>query len=215
MLLRLKNGLKNFKEVTYKKHEQLYHDLEQVQNPHTLFIACSDSRVNPERLIGSNPGEIFTIRNIANTVPAYEVSHNDFTTVSAIEFAIEVLKVREVIICGHSNCGGCAAALEGQEKLDQLPYTQQYLKPLESIKVKVEHSHHHKDAESKVRLMEQLNVITQLNNLKSYPQIQQLIAKGELEVEGWHYDIKSGDVFVYDEPTRSFCKSDEYQNIHQ
>lgn len=215
MLTRLKDGLKNFKEVTYKKHEQLYHDLEQVQKPHTLFIACSDSRVNPERLINSEPGEVFMIRNIANTVPAYEISHNDFTTLASIEFAIEVLKVKEIIVCGHSNCGGCAAALGGQEKLDHLPYTQQYLKPLESVKEKVEHSHDPKDEISKSRLMEQMNVIEQVEHLKGYPKIQQLIAKGELEVEGWHYDIKSGNVSVYDETTDSFYDSDEYQKVHK
>lgn len=209
MLTRLKDGLKNFKEVTYKKHEQLYHELEQSQKPHTLFIACSDSRVNPERLINSEPGEVFMIRNIANTVPAYEVSHNDFTTLASIEFAIEVLKVKEIIICGHSNCGGCAAALDGQEKLNHLPYTQQYLKPLENVKEKVEKVHEHSHEHSKARLMEQLNVIEQVEHLKSYPKVQALIEKGELEVEGWHYDIKSGTVLVYDEETGSFRDSDE------
>lgn len=123
MLERLKTGLTTFKEVTYKKYERLYHDLEQTQDPHTLFTACSDSRVSPDMLLDSDPGEVFTIRNIANTIPAYEVSQNDITTVSSIEYAIEVLGVEEVIICGHSNCGGCDAALQGPKNLERLPFT--------------------------------------------------------------------------------------------
>jgi len=214
MLERLKTGLTTFKEVTYKKYERLYHDLEQTQDPHTLFIACSDSRVSPDMLLDSDPGEVFTIRNIANTIPAYEVSQNDITTVSSIEYAIEVLGVEEVIICGHSNCGGCAAALQGPKKLDQLPYTQHYLKPLECVKEKIEAKQTDMDERSKARLMEKMNVIEQVEHLKSYPQIQERLKRGELEIEGWYYDIKSGSVSVYDESSGSFCVSDEYQNVH-
>lgn len=213
MLERLKKGLVNFKEVTYRKHERLYHDLENTQSPHTLFIACSDSRVSPEMLIDSAPGEVFTIRNIANTVPSYETSHNDITTISSIEYAIDVLEVQEVIICGHSNCGGCAAVLNGWGHLSNLPFTQNYLKPLETVKEKIEKTNVFRDEKTKARLMEQMNVVEQVNHLKTFPGIQEKLATGQLEIEGWYFDIKSGDVSVYDEESDSFCKSDEYQDI--
>ncbi|MFC6463738.1 carbonic anhydrase [Marinilactibacillus sp. GCM10026970] len=215
MLERLKNGLTNFKGVTYKKYEQLYQDLEQKQNPHTLFIACSDSRVDPERLIDSEPGEIFMIRNIANTIPTYELSQRDLTTVSSVEYAVEVLGVKEIVVCGHSNCGGCAAALGGREKLEHLPFTQNYLEPLEAVKEKIEKNHNHEDDDSKARLMEQMNVIEQVEHLKTYPWIKQKVENGDLEIEGWLYDIKTGSVFVYDEATEAFCESEEYQNVHK
>ncbi|MCC5894389.1 MAG: carbonic anhydrase [Alkalibacterium sp.] len=209
MLDELKKGLAHFKSITYKKHEKLYRDLEHTQDPHTLFIACSDSRVSPEILIDSDPGEVFTIRNIANTVPSYETSHNDITTVSSIEYAIDVLKVEEVIICGHSNCGGCAAVLNGWGHLTDLPYTQSYLKPLETVKEKIEKLNAFKDDETKARLMEQRNVVEQVNHLKSFPGIQEKLETGQLEIEGWYFDIKSGSVSVYDEDNDTFCRVDD------
>ncbi|PRY76197.1 carbonic anhydrase [Alkalibacterium olivapovliticus] len=213
MLDELKKGLAHFKTITYKKHEKLYSDLENTQNPHTLFIACSDSRVSPEILIDSDPGEVFTIRNIANTVPAYETSLNDITTVSSIEYAIDVLGVEEVIICGHSNCGGCAAVLNGWGHLTDLPYTQNYLKPLETVKEKIEKENAFKDEKTKARLMEQMNVVEQVNHLKTFPGIQEKLATGQLEIEGWYFDIKSGNVSVYDESSNAFIKSEEYKSI--
>ncbi|WP_208559190.1 carbonic anhydrase [Marinilactibacillus kalidii] len=213
MLERLKDGLTNFRNVTYEKYKHLYHDLEQEQHPHTLFIACSDSRVNPERLLDSQPGEIFMVRNIANTVPAYELSQNDPTTVASIEFAVEVLGVKEIIICGHSNCGGCAAAISGQENLTHIPFTQHYLKPLESVKEKLEAHNSFPDENAKATQMEHMNVIEQVDHLKSYPNIRKRLESGTLEIEGWHYDIKSGNVFIYDETTQSFLKSEEYQSV--
>lgn len=214
MLDELKKGLAHFKKTTYKKHEKLYRDLEHTQNPHTLFIACSDSRVSPEILIDSDPGEVFTIRNIANTVPSYETSHNDITTVSSIEYAIDVLGVEEVIVCGHSNCGGCAAVLNGWGSLSELPFTQNYLKPLETVKDKIEKLNVFKDDETKARLMEQRNVVEQVDHLKSFPGIREKLDTGQLEIEGWYFDIKSGTVSVYDESSDTFWKSDGESNIN-
>lgn len=209
MLDELKKGLAHFKTFTYKKYEKLYSDLENTQNPHTLFIACSDSRVSPEILIDSDPGEVFTIRNIANTVPTYETSLNDITTVSSIEYAIDVLGVEEVIICGHSNCGGCAAVLNGWGNLTNLPFTQSYLKPLETVKEKIEKENAFKDEKTRARLMEQMNVVEQVNHLKTFPGIQEKLETGQLEIEGWYFDIKSGTVSIYDEDNDTFCRIDE------
>ncbi|EXJ24317.1 Carbonic anhydrase [Alkalibacterium sp. AK22] len=213
MLERLKTGLKTFREVTYKRYEHIYRDLEATQDPHTLFIGCSDSRVSPDILLDSDPGEVFTVRNIANTVPAYENSQNDLPTVSSIEYAIEVLGVEEVVICGHSNCGGCAAAMGQSSKLDKLPFTQQYLKPLACVKEKIEAEPEITDAKAKARLMEKMNVIEQVKHLKSYPIVQEKLKKGELEIEGWYFDIKSGSVSVYDEKADRFCRSEDYQAV--
>ncbi|GAA0477177.1 hypothetical protein GCM10008936_04380 [Alkalibacterium indicireducens] len=115
---------------------------------------------------------------------------------------------------GIQTVGGCAAALQGPKKLEQLPFTQHYLKPLECVKEKIEAAQSDMDERSKARLMEKMNVIEQVEHLKSYPQIQERLKRGELEIEGWYYDIKSGSVSVYDESTDSFCVSDEYQNVH-
>lgn len=208
MIEEVKKGLFNFQHFTYKKYEKLYQDLQNRQSPHTLFIACSDSRVSPEILTDSKPGEVFTIRNIANTVPSFESSQFDLTTVSAIEYAVEILNIEEIIICGHSNCGGCAAVLSGTDKLSHLPYTQDYLKPLESVRSKIEKLAPEIDLETKAKLMEQLNIVEQLKHLKEYPTILERVKKGELEIEGWHYDIGTGQVHIYDEETEKFVNSD-------
>lgn len=208
MIEEIRKGLANFQNFTYKKYKNLYHDLENKQNPHTLFIACSDSRVSPEILTDSEPGEIFTIRNIANTVPSFNESHYDLTTVSAIEYAVNVLKVKEIIICGHSNCGGCAAALSEEESLSHLPYTQEYIKRLKSVRDKSEEIIPSESFEKKARLMEQLNVIEQVKHLKEYPQVIEKIAKGKLEVEGWHFDIGKGQVTVFNKIENTFVETD-------
>src|SRR5699024_9434923 len=123
------------------------------------FIACSDSRVSPELITNSLPGEIFTIRNIANTVPSLQIVPFDFTTFSSIEYAIKVLKVEHIIICGHSHCGGCAAALLGTEALTGPPYTKEYLKPLPHRQKKVEEKQTKTEEYPKATLMEKENVI--------------------------------------------------------
>ncbi len=206
MIERLKNGLKHFKDITYKENEHLYHKLEKTQHPHTLFIACSDSRVHPAMLIDSKPGEVFTIRNIANTIPPLEESEKDLTTLSAIEYAVEVLEVEQVIICGHSNCGGCAAALAGTDTLSDLPYTQAYLKPLEKAKELTENNDQPTTSHSKAELMEKYNIIEQLTHLKEYSFIKDRLQNNQLAVEGWHYDIGSGIVLVYDEQENKFSE---------
>lgn len=206
MIERLKKGLYQFHQFTYKKNEKLYLDLKNTQHPHTLFIACSDSRVSPTMLTDSEPGEVFIIRNIANTVPTFEKSKYDLTTVSAIEYAVEVLEVKQIVICGHSNCGGCAAALAGTEKLSNLPFTKEYLKPLETVREIIEEQYNHMKENVKAELMEKVNVVEQLKHLKEYPLIEQRMRSGTLEIEGWHYDIGSGMVLVYDEKVKDFIE---------
>ena len=204
---RLRKGLEHFKNASYKKYKNLYKELENQQHPHTLFIACSDSRVSPEILTDSHPGDVFVVRNIANTVPIYSKQTTDLNTASAIEFALEVLEVEQIIVCGHSNCGGCAAAMNGIENISHLPNVKEYLKPLDKIRQQIESQNEALSYLEKTELMEKINVVTQLNRLKEYPSIQKRIEHNNLIVEAWHYDIGAGDVQVYDE------KLKQYQSI--
>lgn len=204
---KLREGLEHFRNASYKKYKNLYKELENQQHPHTLFIACSDSRVSPELLTDSHPGDVFVVRNIANTVPVYSDKNKDLNTASAIEFALEVLEVEQIIICGHSNCGGCAAAMNGIDNLSHLPNVKEYLKPLDEIRQEIERQNLVVSPSNKAELMERMNAVTQLNHLKEYPSIQKRLNQGTLIVEAWHYDIGAGDVQVYDE------KSKKYQSI--
>ncbi len=201
---RIRKGLAHFRNSSYKKYENLFRELEDQQHPHTLFIACSDSRVSPELLTGSDPGDVFVIRNIANTIPVFSETAHDLTTASAIEFAVEVLEVEQIIICGHSNCGGCAAVLRGVENLSHLPSLKEYLQPLDRVRQDIESQNRSLSASDRAELMEKMNVVEQLNHLKEYPNIRKRLEKKELNIEGWHYDIGVGDVQVYDENTKGF-----------
>lgn len=205
MLEELKKGLGHFQANTYKENESLYHDLNNQQHPHTLFITCSDSRIQPEKLADFKPGDAFVVRNIANTVPEESRADSDLTTISSIEFAVEVLGVKEIIVCGHSNCGGCKAVLSAGEDDDlDASYTTKYLKPLFPVKDRVLEEHAGEDDADLAPSLEQANVVEQLNHLRGYSFIQEKIDQGDLEIEGWHYNIGAGQVLTYNEKENKF-----------
>ena len=106
---KLFKGIARFRREDFESHRQLFKELGRKQQPHTLFIGCSDSRVVPELITRTRPGELFMIRNVANIVPPYRKTEDFAGTTSAIEYAVHVLDVEAIVVCGHSNCGGCAA----------------------------------------------------------------------------------------------------------
>lgn len=114
-MTKLIDGIKQFRKVNYEMHKDIFRVLEKGQKPHSLFISCSDSRIDPNMITDTLPGELFIIRNIANIVPPYQniLEHTD--TISAIEYAVLILEVEEIIICGHSNCGGCSASFNNMD----------------------------------------------------------------------------------------------------
>jgi len=206
MIEEVQNGLNHFQETTYEENKELYTELTNQQHPHTLFIGCSDSRVQVEKLLNAEPGDVFTIRNIANTVPSSDRYDSDLTTLSAVEYAVDVLEVKEIIVCGHSNCGGCGAVLSDLNEIPHLPYTQEYLKPVEAVRESIQEKLARKNEEEKAQILEQANVIEQLTHLKEYSFITNRLDQGTLEIEGWHYTIGTGDVSVYDERENKFKK---------
>lgn len=193
-------ALTQFKEDDYYKNQTLYQSLSEKQTPHTLFISCSDSRITPERLLQAEPGEIFHLRNIANIVPSFNQNTDNCSTTSAIEFAVEVLEVENIIICGHSNCGGCAACMGSLSDIQEsLPYTAHWLSQLEDL-IEI----YQNNQISSAYEFESLNVVQQLNNLLSYPQIKQKVAEKKLNLHGWHYNIGQGEISVYNQELQEF-----------
>lgn len=197
-------ALKQFKDKDYEENKSLYYELGSTQSPHTLFIGCSDSRLSPERLLQAEPGELFHIRNIANVVPPAGQSVKFASTTTAIEYAVEVLGVENVIICGHSNCGGCDACLNPPENLNELPYTEKWISQLYPTRDRVLNEVPASEPEARSLLLEELNVVTQMKNLETFPNIKKRIESGKLKVHGWHYRIGSGEVAVYNKENRSF-----------
>jgi carbonic anhydrase len=203
-LLKLLEGIKKFKKESFEPHKHLFQSLKEEQNPHTLFITCSDSRVDPNLITCTLPGELFIVRNIANIVPPYRDTEEYVATTSAIEYGVLALGVENIIICGHSNCGGCTAAFQPEAALDHMPHTSKWLELIDPVKKSIDRELQNETPENRRWLMEQMNVVEQLHNLRSYPYVAQRIAAGKLQISGWHYIIETGEVLIYDQEQRQF-----------
>ena len=130
-------GVARFRREDFESHRQLFKELGRQQQPHTLFIGCSDSRVVPELITRTRPGELFMVRNIANIVPPFRKTEDYVGTTSAIEYAVQVLNVEAIVVCGHSNCGGCAAMHQSPEALQHIPNVARWLDVSREVKERV------------------------------------------------------------------------------
>jgi carbonic anhydrase len=198
-------GVKEFNKNKFSKYKDLFNDLSYSQTPHTLFIGCCDSRVVPSLLTSSEPGELFVVRNVANMVPYYQVKNEFLATTSAIEYAVLNLDVKHIVVCGHSNCGGCNAMYMEEDELSKMPHIKKWLELSGEVKRKV--SEKLKDSPTdKYRLTEQMNIVEQMHHLLTYPYILEKFNNKEIDILGWYYDIKTGSVSNYDSKTKSFIK---------
>lgn len=201
---RLFRGIRNFSAKEFNEHRELYEDLRREQKPHTLFIGCSDSRVLPGKMLDVLPGELFMIRNVANIVPPSEEAESHQAVVASLEYAIHVLEVENIIICGHSNCGGCKALSKTKEEMALLPHTFEWLdfaRPAFDQVEAYKHNHTHEEVE---RFIEQENIIAQMNHLRTYDYIKEKHDQGKLNIYGWYYDIGDGKFFNYNNATQTF-----------
>ena len=183
-----------FMHTGFNEHKELFNELKQTQNPHTLFIGCSDSRVVPTLITQTLPGELLVVRNMANIVPKYRLKDEFLATTSAIDYAIIALNVENIVVCGHSNCGGCEAIWH-PKKLENMPSVANWLRQLDDVKHEIQNS----DAplEERAWLTERLCILQSLENLRTFPQVKEREEKGELRLFGWHYIIETGEVFSY------------------
>jgi carbonic anhydrase len=200
----IKDSIANFQNEFVTQNRELLDELDKGQSPHTLFVTCSDSRVVPNLLMDSKPGELFVMRNIANIIPPHTETGGFEQTASVLEYAIKALKVKRVIICAHSRCGGCAALYNSEEELKELPIVYKWLNVSRNIPSIVEKEISEGVKEDKAILTEQYNLKLQLQNLLTYPYIETAVFNGELEVVGMHYDVGTGGVTQYNASTNSF-----------
>ncbi len=199
------DGVKEFNTSDFKEHHELFEKIGRNQQPHTLFIGCSDSRLVPNLITRTLPGELFVIRNIANLVPPYRESEEFLATTSAVEYAVKILNVSTILICGHSNCGGCSALFTPDKLMSEIPHTKKWLELAKGVKNKMLKL---RIADPRIRewMTEQLNVVEQMNHLLTYPYILEKFKAGELEILGWYYNILTGEVFNYESETKKFVK---------
>lgn len=200
---KLLQGAIKFKEEDYNQHKELYESLKKVQNPDTLFIGCADSRVVPSRITGTLPGELFVVRNVGNIIPPYTTRNDAYlATTSAIEYAVAILEVENIVVCGHSNCGACQA-LYDEDLGKNTEHLQKWIELLKPVKQEVDLLRPKTNAK-RIWLTEQINIEVQINNLLTYPFVQKRLEEKKLKIFGWYYIIEAGEIMNYDLQTKQF-----------
>lgn len=198
---RLIEGHKHFLAEVFPRRRAEFHLLAEGQKPEWLFITCSDSRVVPDLFLGTQPGDLFITRNAGNVVP---VTSQDVDGVAAtIEYAVEVLKVKDAIVCGHSDCGAMKAALD-RDGLKNLPKSSRWLHHVEAAFSHRQPVNPADGAQAELAALIRGNVVAQLQNLKAQTAVSRALAEGRLTVHGWYYDILSGHIEQYDEQMHRF-----------
>ncbi|ORJ58701.1 carbonic anhydrase [Geothermobacter hydrogeniphilus] len=209
---KLFKGIMKFRRDEFVSHRELFCTLGREQNPHTLFIGCSDSRVVPNLITRTRPGELFMVRNVANIVPPYRQTEEFVATTSAIEYAVKVLEVESIVVCGHSNCGGCAALHKNGEELADLPHVRKWLEVSREVPARVARLAVEKTPAEREWLTERVNVLVQMKNLLSYPFIAERVRQGTLEILGWHYIIETGEIYNFNDQLGVFELIDQAES---
>jgi carbonic anhydrase len=198
---RLIAGHKKFLAEVFPGKRAQFKLLSDRHAPEWLFITCSDSRVVPDLFLGTGPGDLFITRNAGNVVPM--TSHDVDGVTATIEYAIEVLRVKSAILCGHSDCGALKAALD-RKGLEKLPKAQRWLSHVEGAWSHRQPLNPADGEHAELASLIRGNVVAQLWNLKAQPAVARAVQEGRLTVHGWYYDILSGRIEQFDEQIRRF-----------
>jgi carbonic anhydrase len=202
-LEKLKRGVRHFQAEVYSKHAAEYRRAAaKGQKPHTLFVACADSRVNLELMTSSGPGEIFVARNIGNMVPAYGEMLGGVSAV--IEYAVMAVKVHHVVICGHSDCGAMKALLHPGATAE-MPLVRNWMaNGMAALSIVNGKEVRNESPSERLRRLTEENVLMQLAHLKTHPSVAGAIAREELTISGWVYDIGTGEIRIAEDGIRPF-----------
>ena len=206
---KLVKGIHSFQRGFFATHRDLFKRLAtEGQTPETLFITCSDSRVVPNLITGTEPGELFIVRNVGNVVPRLELPGG---TAAAIEYATEVLGVKDIIVCGHTQCGAIDAVLN-PEKMDSLPMVKRWLAETSRVHEIVNARYADLSPEERAIAAVQENVLAQLAHLREYPFVQSRLEKGQIKVSGWVFEIATGQVYDFDPDLMEFVPLGSEEN---
>jgi len=194
-------GVIKFQQEEFPKRHELFASLAHGQSPEALFIACSDSRVDPNLITQTDPGELFICRNAGNIVPP----HTNYTgaMTAAIEFAVGALDVGHIIVCGHSQCGAMKGAM-APDDLVGLPHVKEWLGYARAATQTVEETGQGLSDQEKLDMLIRQNVVLQMVHLRTHPYVVSRIHAGKLQIHGWVYDIAGGGVIVFDEESGEF-----------
>ena len=198
-------GVVRFQNNVYPEKQGLFEELSNGQSPEALFITCSDSRIETAMITQTEPGELFICRNAGNIVPPH-TEHTGGMTAS-IEYAVAVLKVPHIVVCGHTECGAMKGAMN-PEGLDALPHVRKWLGYSKAAVDIVDSIARDASPEERMLHLIEQNVLLQLQHLRTHPSVAAALACGETELHGWVYDIRTGKVEAWDEAEGKFITID-------
>ena len=203
---KLEAGIHHFQATYFASNRALFQQLSEGQRPETLFITCCDSRVVPTLITNAGPGELFIVRNIGNIVPSILDPQAIIGGVSAaIEYAVQLLEVGNIIVCGHTNCGAIDAILH-PERVTHLPYVARWLRESSRIPQLIEERYGHLEDEARMIAAVEENVLVQLENLRTFDFVARRLDEGKLKMNGWVFQIATGNVFDYDPVSGQFLQ---------
>lgn len=195
-------GIHQFRSTVFSSHRELFERLADAQTPDALFLTCSDSRISPNLLTQTPPGELFIVRNAGNIVPRYDAARVGGEAAS-IEFAVAALGVRDIIICGHSHCGAVSALLDPALTVD-LPALRGWLEHAEETRQIVDASYGELPEDRRLVAAIEENVLVQLEHLETHPVVAGRLRAGRLALHGWVYKIETGEVFAFERERGQF-----------
>uniref|UniRef100_UPI00313E68D8 carbonic anhydrase n=2 Tax=Rhizobium sp. CFBP 8762 TaxID=2775279 RepID=UPI00313E68D8 len=203
----LLNGYQNFMSGRYTEAAERYKALAETgQKPQTLVIACCDSRAAPETIFDSGPGELFVVRNVANLMPPYEPDSNYHSTSAALEFAVQSLRVKDIVVMGHGRCGGIQAALNSNsEPLSPGDFIGKWMNLLRPAAEQIQNNELMTTGERQTAL-ERVSIRNSIANLRTFPCVKILEDRGKLNLHGAWFDISSGELWVMNQATGDFIR---------
>lgn len=198
---RLVEGIHYFQKIDVPSHRQLFEGLSQGQRPMACFITCSDSRIDPNRITNTNPGELFIVRNAGNIVPPHGTSNN--SEAAAVEFAIAKLGIQDIIVCGHNHCGAMDGLMQ-PAGLAGMPAVRSWLRHAAATRHIIQSSYSHLTGEAMLTAAAEENVLVQMEHLHTLPSVAVGLNRGEVRLHGWMYKLETGEVFAYHPLQRQF-----------
>lgn len=199
---KLIEGLQQFQTGYFSSHRELFEELSHGQHPRILFITCSDSRIDPNLITQAKVGELFVIRNAGNIIPPFGAANGGEG--AAIEYAISALDIEQVIVCGHSHCGAMKGLLKMSSLEEKMPLVHNWLKHAEATRQLINDNYSNLEGEELLEVTVAENVLTQLENLQTYPIIRSRLHQGRLTLHGWIFRIETGEVLEYDGLSHDF-----------
>lgn len=204
----LAEGYSKFRQFKYARQAQRYMELAvRSQKPHTMVIACCDSRAAPETIFDASAGELFVVRNVANIVPPYAPDGERHSTSAALEFAVHSLGVKNIVVMGHGRCGGIEAVVTDMNPLSKGDFIGKWMADVKNVVDTIEMPHNCTDHERHM-IVERASVVRSLTNLEGFPWIARLVQAGELAIAGAWFDIALGELYIYDIASSVWMKAD-------